>query len=150
MINDDNVEENNIMVISINDYIKNEKLEEYDKSLNYLNNSFFHKEHSNVFITRFGDYSEETINKKDIIKDSCFSKKEAKRMVEFIKRNKDKSLAIIHCTAGISRSGAVGTFIYEFFGHYDYFKFKRQNPTIQPNMHVLKLLREAMYDNIIK
>ncbi len=48
---------------------------------------------------------------------------------------------IVHCAAGVSRSGAVGLFVRDYFS-LDYSEFKRQNPHIVPNLWVSKVLRE--------
>jgi predicted protein tyrosine phosphatase len=49
----------------------------------------------------------------------------------------------VHCRAGISRSGAVGTFTQRAAG-LDYDAFKRQNRRIMPNAHVLSLLMREL------
>ena len=43
------------------------------------------------------------------------SDEELLKIVNFIIRNKDKNIFIVHCSAGISRSGAVATYIMEKF-----------------------------------
>lgn len=70
----------------------------------------------------------------------------AKELIEFILKNKDKSSCIVHCTAGVARSGAVGKFINNIFGEENKKQFKRSNPHISPNRLVLKLLNEN-YEN---
>lgn len=68
-----------------------------------------------------------------------FNKDHAKRIIEFLlKMNKDEDL-IVHCFMGVSRSGAVSTFARELFGC-DYDKFRKANPLICPNQHMLKVL----------
>lgn len=57
-----------------------------------------------------------------------------------IELNKDKQQFIVHCSAGISRSGAVGTFINDYFG-LDYSTFRKTNPQVQPNPFVLRTLK---------
>lgn len=128
--NDSNVEEKDIMFISIcSPQADNQP---YISTL--CKESYFKKEHSNVKIMYFGDYS--------FSGEHSFSKEQAKELYKFIEANKDKSMAIIHCGAGISRSGAIGTFIFDLYGETTYEEFKRANPTIHPNYYVYKLLKE--------
>lgn len=49
---------------------------------------------------------------------------------------------IVHCHAGISRSGAVGTFATELLG-LNIQQFQKAHPWIDPQPHVLNLLRVA-------
>jgi hypothetical protein len=73
-----------------------------------------------------------------------FNRTQAKQIVEMIKKiqkEKEDSILIVHCSAGISRSGAVGTFACDFCG-LDYNKFIEENKCIMANPHVLRLLRK--------
>ncbi len=74
-----------------------------------------------------------------------FDEKHAARIINFIdkiqKDNKDSTL-VVHCHAGISRSGAVGTFACDYCG-LNYLEFIDNNPRIQANSHVLRTLREV-------
>lgn len=63
------------------------------------------------------------------------------KIIDFTDRHKNKENFIIHCSAGISRSGAVGRFIQEILD-LDSKKFYRDNPHIKPNLYILKRLRE--------
>jgi len=68
---------------------------------------------------------------------------ELKKIVEFVNKHKDKSVFMVHCSAGISRSGAVATFIRDkFISEIDKEKFNSENKYIQPNLYVLKRLNE--------
>ena len=138
-ITDDNVETKDMMFISVNHAISNVDFVHDTSKVQ----SYFKRQHPNVHIMHFGDYGENYVYK--FIHEGptgLFNEYKAKKLYEFIKANKDKSIAIVHCAAGISRSGAVGTFIYDLYGHVDFTEFKRTNPRIQPNQHVLKLLRK--------
>lgn len=79
---------------------------------------------------------------------TLFSSIQAKKIISFlnkIKSGKDGVL-IVHCAAGISRSGAVGEFANDFF-QLEYSNFKKENPQVNPNAHVKSVLRkEAGYD----
>lgn len=70
----------------------------------------------------------------------AFTPDQARDLFRFIESHADKATCIVHCAAGISRSGAVGTFISDFNGC-DWFEFKRTNPQVQPNGLVLRLLK---------
>ena len=142
MINDDNVETTDMMFISINNP---------DNSGMFMGRgdiySHFKRQHSNVMIMHFPDYGENTVEKyieMGIASCNMFNEYKAKKLYEFIKKNKDKSMVVLHCGAGISRSGACGTFIFDLYGTITYEEFKRKNPRIQPNSHILKLLREQI------
>jgi predicted protein tyrosine phosphatase len=65
----------------------------------------------------------------------------------------DDFTIIVHCGAGISRSGAIGSFGVDYFG-IDRDEFLESNKWINPNRHVVKLLmnewnkRDNSIDNI--
>ena len=72
-----------------------------------------------------------------------FRKSQAEQIVAFIDKlqeQEEDSILIAHCTAGISRSGAVGTFTCDYCG-LDYQYFLAENPFIFANPLVLKLLQ---------
>lgn len=118
-ITDDNVENiKNTCFISIND--SGEK-------------SYFLKEHKNVLILHFDDIEHEKEGYK------CFDIYDAERIIEFAEENINKNF-IIHCTAGISRSGAVGTFLFNNYCKYSILKFNDDNKYISPNNLVLNIL----------
>lgn len=68
---------------------------------------------------------------------------QAKEIVEFIRANKNKQLAIVHCAAGVSRSGSVAQFIADMW-HIPYDKFTRMNPSISVKAHFTQTLNEAL------
>lgn len=136
MISDDNVEEKDIMFISVchppfGDWMFDD---EYNRT------SWFKREHPNVKIMHFGDFGDEA---KNINNEYIFNIGDAKELYKFIQENENKSMAIVHCAAGISRSGAIGTFIFDLYGKRSmtYEEFRRKNPQISPNQRVLRLLR---------
>lgn len=74
-----------------------------------------------------------------------FNDDHAKTIVSFleeIKKDDEDSDLVVHCSAGISRSGAVGTFACDYFG-LDYNDFLRSNPYIMANQYVLSTLRKV-------
>ena len=112
---------------------------EPDLSKKDNSDSYFKECHSNVKVMSFGDYMDSEAKSNP----NVFTKEQAKELYEFIIKNKDKKMAILHCGAGISRSGAIGTFLFENFGDGNYEEFKRKNPQICPNPRVLRLLNEC-------
>ena len=74
-----------------------------------------------------------------------FGKGHAKKIVKFIDKIQNDindSALVVHCHAGISRSGAVGTFTCDYC-QLDYNNFLKNNPYILANSHVLRTLRET-------
>ena len=67
-------------------------------------------------------------------------------LYKFIMKHKDKKLCYVHCGAGISRSGAVGTFIQEI-SNTSYQEFFKMNQHITPNYHVLSTLHSIHREN---
>lgn len=74
-----------------------------------------------------------------------FDEEMAVKIKEFVLRNISAKKWVIHCTAGICRSGAVGEVLSEFF-NIPYFEFKRVNPQIRPNIYVKNVLKSVLYD----
>jgi predicted protein tyrosine phosphatase len=102
----------------------------------------FSENHSNVLNLTFDDIEEDVAQKNAY----AFTSLQASELYEFILSNSDKSIFVIHCTAGISRSGAIGTFIANYF-NVDMEEFKMDNPYILPNSHVLKMLNFILWEN---
>jgi predicted protein tyrosine phosphatase len=71
-----------------------------------------------------------------------FNKEQARLVVDFLCRLEPDDNLIVHCRAGISRSGAVGTFAAMLHGE-SLELLNRRHPTIYPNEWVLDLLAEA-------
>lgn len=83
-----------------------------------------------------------------------FSESQAKDIMNFIKEiplNNHK-LFYIHCDAGISRSGAVGYMLNEYFNKFlqdnkeDNNYFQDNNLHILPNPEVVRILKHTMFD----
>ena len=77
-----------------------------------------------------------------------FNEEIAVRIVRFVRD--DSMLLVVQCTAGISRSGAIGVALDEFFNlrggrnPADHEYFAAHNPQVRPNALVLRLMREAL------
>lgn len=79
-----------------------------------------------------------------------FSIEHAKKIVEFVNLiPKDSKISLyINCAAGISRSGAIGSCLNDFFNNgnvEDFEYFKKMNTQIQPNPYVRRLLTEELF-----
>ena len=78
-----------------------------------------------------------------------FSKKDAKLIIDFLKKHKDNDeelTLITHCHAGVSRSGAVGWFACNMLG-LDKNIFLQKNRTLYPNKHILQTLESLAGTN---
>lgn len=76
----------------------------------------------------------------------AFTEQQAQELIEFIVSHKDKAKCFVHCSAGISRSGAVGEVVNDLYGG-SYEDFLRDNPNILPN-NLVKRLMMAAFRNI--
>ena len=77
-----------------------------------------------------------------------FNAKIALRVIRFV--HDDSLPFVVQCTAGISRSGAIGVALDEFFNIRDKLNpaghgyFVAHNPQVQPNPLVLRIMREEL------
>lgn len=73
-----------------------------------------------------------------------FEKEDARLIIAFIDKihKLDVPELIIHCAAGISRSGAVGLWACRYLKLNER-EFRKQNEHILPNIHVLSILNEV-------
>ena len=75
----------------------------------------------------------------------------AGEIVRFVRRIDTSRLLFVNCAAGISRSGAVGEVLNDYFNKYpgsnaaDDEYFRRMNRHIQGNPLVRRILREALF-----
>jgi len=102
--------------------------------------------HPNVLQLVFDDYTKEefdrfSLHRKEWVK--LFDESQAKQIIEFVKENEDAQGFIIHCTAGICRSGAIGQFIATYF-QLDQEEFLKENWYIEPNTYVLATLNDVL------
>lgn len=104
----------------------------------------FSEDHPNVLRQFFDDVDEALevpiLGTTEVKRCTPMSENQARELFAFIQQNADRETCIVHCGAGVSRSGGVGSFVNEYFKG-DYFQFKRDNPNIQPNIRILCLLR---------
>lgn len=115
------------------------------------------KEHENLRSYLFSDVTPKVVQKEskwgshwDYTHLTLFTRIQARSIVEFLmERDIDKPL-LVHCFAGISRSGAIGAFAGLLYG-YDFATLLRDHPHIKPNPWVLSLLTEVWeneYDGV--
>lgn len=111
----------------------------------------YFKDHENVKVAYLYDVDEDTVvnytNGTPSKMVNAITPEQALDIVRFIEKNKDRKYCFVHCAGGVSRSGAVGTFINDVYGE-PYEDFKRRNSHIQPNITILNALRLA-YNKMI-
>ena len=108
---------------------------------------YFKEDHANVMTLKFDDVEHDMMASPTQAYDTrAFTEGQAKKLYEFIKTHREKETCIVHCMAGISRSGAVGTFV-NGYAQGDWELFKRDNPFISPNGRVHRMLNEAKYND---
>lgn len=76
---------------------------------------------------------------------NIFSEEQASSIVKFLDKIKlieEIKLLVVHCAAGISRSGAVGLFACRYY-QLDEKLFMKCNPHIAPNPYVLDVLKRV-------
>jgi predicted protein tyrosine phosphatase len=106
---------------------------------------WFKKNHDNVLNLEFDDVeSDVALDGKNKYK--AFSEEQAREVAEFIDKNKNKTF-LIHCLAGISRSGAVGRFLYDYYPWVDREWFDvNVKSRIQPNQRVYNELKKLLLE----
>lgn len=74
-----------------------------------------------------------------------FNREMAHEVVAFLKKanaDEGRNLLVVNCHAGVSRSGAISLFARGVFG-LDYSEWRRDNPQVEPNLLVTRLLIAA-------
>jgi predicted protein tyrosine phosphatase len=75
-----------------------------------------------------------------------FSAVQARRIIPFIRmldESSEEFTLIVHCVAGISRSGAIGEVVADLI-HMRYVDFKGENPQVIPNTSVKLMMRRVI------
>jgi hypothetical protein len=109
-------------------------------SIHNWNDTQIESDSQNYLNLWFDDITEKET--KFVINDILFTEEHAKQIIEFCENNSDKRHLYVHCTAGISRSGAVGLFINDNWGTNSYESFMRNHPWIHPNPYVSRILNQ--------
>lgn len=108
---------------------------------------YFKEDHENVMTLKFDDVEHDMMASPTQAYDTrAFTEEQAEKLYKFIKANREKETCIVHCMAGISRSGAVGSFV-QGYCQGDWDLFKRDNPHIAPNARVHRMLNAAKYND---
>jgi predicted protein tyrosine phosphatase len=106
----------------------------------------------NVLKLNFDDISERDIDTNSH-NEIFFDENHAKKIHEFIDNisENDAKPIYVHCDAGVSRSGAVGYILNEYFNKFitnnenDYKAFNVNNSHIMPNPLVVRLLKRELF-----
>ena len=100
------IEEQDFSIISIGNIESDEGHTVDSLYLNGCNNHWLPSA-ENILNIDFNDVGEG--------EDGSFDELQAQEVLCFIEDNREKSQWIIHCSAGISRSGAIASYLYEWF-----------------------------------
>ena len=105
---------------------------------------YFDMDSKNVLNLEFDDATDEENERR--IKSGqtelvLFTRNQGEQIIEFLENNKSIETLYVHCLAGRSRSGAVGTFANDVYGAETFYEFCNSNPTVSPNYYILALLR---------
>jgi len=138
--------QNNITDENVETRMKDSALISINDTEGSWNKSWFDRDHPNVIRLWFDDVeNDEQKSPTNAFTCKAFSVEQAEQLFNFIKKNADKDF-IVHCSAGISRSGAVGSFINDYLNSdMEYFE-KANRHRILPNSHVSRLLNKLAWD----
>jgi protein-tyrosine phosphatase len=82
-------------------------------------------------------------NRTIYMENMLFDTNRAERIVHFVDKIKDSCVRlIVHCDAGVSRSGAIGLWVTRYLG-LDEKKYCDSNLGIKPNLHVVDVLSDV-------
>lgn len=131
-LDDYNITDKKLSVISI--------VETFDGGLHH----WFKEDHDNVLNLDFDD-----IEDKEMVLATYtakgFSFDQGKKVISFLEGIDvdDCEILLIHCAAGISRSGAIGRFSNDYF-RLDNGEFTRNNSKIHPNARTMRILNRLL------
>lgn len=106
---------------------------------------YFKQDHPNVLRLLFDDVDTPLTTSslgdgRDVIPVVPMTEEQGQLIVDFVRANKDKQNFVVHCAAGISRSGAIAKFIVEYFDGEEWY-YQHLNPHTMPNSRILNILR---------
>ena len=115
-----------------------------DTGTGWFSKRQFKEDHKNVLTLKFDDVTVDgESSPTNHFNTQAFTEKNAESIVTFLENNKNASFCMIHCAAGISRSGAIGQFINDYFRG-DYNEFRQMNPRTIPNQMIIRKLNKLM------
>ena len=149
-----------VTVLNYNDFwemreknsINDETVETYEDTLfisildsaNWFAKRQFQEDHKNVLTLQFDDVLHDgEPSPTNNIDTRAFDNTDGNKVMKFLDDNQDAEFCVVHCAAGISRSGAIGQFVNDYFGG-DYAMFKQRNPQIMPNEMIVMMLNRLM------
>lgn len=102
------------------------------------------REDSRNFKTMWFYDIEDDIEDENGVKYAKISDDQLLELYTYIMEHSTTKNFIVHCTAGVSRSAAVGSFAFDMFGRQleSYDSFKRRNRNIVPNSYISSKLKE--------
>ena len=106
------------------------------------------REHAHLLVLNFDDIANEPETPEDLGRAVMFSPEMAERIMRFV--DDGRMPLLVHCAAGISRSGAVGEVLNWYFNRYltdnktDYDDFIQNNRQILPNPLVRKIMMKVL------
>ena len=106
--------------------------------------------HPNLLTLTFDDICNEPETSEDLGNAVLFNEAMAREIMRFV--DDGKLPLLVHCTAGISRSGAVGEVLNWYFNRYlernaaDYEDFTQNNRQIQPNTLVRRIMLKVLQE----
>lgn len=106
---------------------------------------FLAKDSKRVLHLLFDDVTEHYA---DDLSVRLFDIEHAKKIVDFVQRIPSSAVLYVNCAAGISRSGAVGDCLNNYFNNSnpeDFESFKKVNSQIQPNPYVKRILNQKLF-----
>lgn len=105
----------------------------------------FTQEHTNVLSLQFDDISDVEAARSVHNKLNLFSEIDIDKIYAFAKCNQHADTWFVHCSAGQSRSGAVGLFLCDYFD-VPYQEYMQTNPQVIPNMYVYTKLKAKLWN----
>lgn len=129
--NDRNIGIQDVAVVEILDYTN--LANNYNPVFTYFSD--------NVFLVRCDDVDGKLDNNRP------FTEDDAIELFGFIEKNIDKKRFIVHCAMGVSRSGAVGRFLFDYLKSKNYDVGFPEHNSISPNGLISRLLNNQYFFN---